>query len=159
VAFDLAESENQHFLLDVNTALFPPPAPAPAAEGEGEGKEESKEQAPAQPAAPQAEEEDWSTRPVPEGAHADYWKRKRQIKAVLVDGFSIDLTLDFLYRQNNTDLLILKNIKVSGKPVIPPCHFHASRYAQSLIDCAVVVQNAIENRNSVLHGATIVTHG
>lgn len=52
------------------------------------------------------------------------------LKQVLLEGFSIDLTLDFLYRQNNTDLLILKNIKT-----------------------------AIENRNSVLHGATVIAHG
>ena len=37
MAFDLVESENQHFLLDVNTALFsPPPSTAPAEEGKQE---------------------------------------------------------------------------------------------------------------------------
>lgn len=35
---------------------------------------------------------------------------------MLLEGFSIDLTLDFLYRHNNTDLLILKNIKVGHPP-------------------------------------------
>ena len=63
-------------------------------------------------------EEDLSNRPVPEGAHADYWKRMALLKQVLSEGFSIDLTLDFLYRQNNTDLLILKNIKVCLEHVL-----------------------------------------
>ncbi len=134
VAFDLVESENQHFLIDVNAVLFPPEATAVVPAG---GAEESKEvggeaaataAAPAPASAPAAAPAE--PKPLPAGAHADYWKRHGQLKQVLVEGFSIDLTLDFLYRHNNTDLLILRNIKT-----------------------------AIENRNSVLHGATVIAHG
>jgi hypothetical protein len=38
VAFDLVESENQHFLLDVTTKLFASDAAAPAEETKGEGE-------------------------------------------------------------------------------------------------------------------------
>ena len=132
VAFELVESENQHFLLDVNTALFPPVATAVDASA-GENAEESKEGGGSvEPTSvlPAASETPVLAGSVPEGAPVEYLARKMQLKQILVDGFSIDLTLDFLYRHNNTDLLILRNIKT-----------------------------AIENRNSVLHGATVVAHG
>lgn len=132
VAFDLVESENQHFLIDVNAVLFPPEAApvVPAAAG-GSGAEESKEAgAGATPAASAAAAATpVEAKPVPAGAHPEYWTRHGQLRQVLVEGFSTDLTLDFLYRHNDTDLLILRQIKT-----------------------------AIENRNSVLHGATVVAH-
>lgn len=108
VAFDLVESENQHFLLDVNNVLFSSSSSSATTTPEGtEGEAKAAEGEGATAAAAPVED-----KPLPEGAHPDYWKRMAQLKQVLLEGFSIDLTLDFLYRQNNTDLLILKNIKV-----------------------------------------------
>lgn len=131
VAFDLVESENQHFLIDVNAVLFPPVAvPVPIVAVEGAGAEESKEAgADVAAAAEAAAAISTEAKPVPAGAHPDYWTRHGRLHQVLVEGFSTDLTLDFLYRHNDTDLLILRQIKA-----------------------------AIENRNSVLHGATVVAH-
>lgn len=86
--------------------------------------------------------------PVPSGAHADYWKRMGQLKGVLVEGFSIDLTLDFLYRHNNTDLLILKNIKVPEGGTPQAFHsfsramlfpFFPKTHAHCLILCGCIV--------------------
>ena len=38
------------------------------------------------------------------------WTRMDTLKKILNDGFIIELTLDFLYRLNNTDFLILQNL-------------------------------------------------
>ena len=35
-----------------------------------------------------------------------------KLKLVLVGGFGVDLSLNFMYKQSATDLLILKRIKV-----------------------------------------------
>lgn len=56
--------------------------------------------------------------------------RMDKLRQVLVDGFGIDLSLNFLYKMNKTDLLLMKNIK-----------------------------GALETRNSVLHNVTVVAHG
>jgi len=122
VSLDLVESENQKFLLEVVQA-FPELQPAkpaeaePAAEGEeGENKqEEKKEEAAAMTDAPEANEE--------------VETRMCHLRRVLSENFSTDLALNFLYGQNNTDLLVLKKIKT-----------------------------AVEGRNSVLHNATVVAH-
>ncbi|CAN0343295.1 unnamed protein product, partial [Phaeothamnion confervicola] len=73
--------------------------------------------------------------PVPAAADAaedeGYWARVEKLRRILVGGFGTDLALSFLCKKSDTDLLILKNVKT-----------------------------AIEgNRNSVLHNATVVTHG
>ena len=56
--------------------------------------------------------------------------RLDKLRQVLVDGFGIDLSLNFLYKMNKTDLLLMKTIK-----------------------------GALETRNSVLHNVTVVAHG
>ena len=61
--------------------------------------------------------------------NAEYTERIKKLRKVLVEGFDIDLTLNFLYKQCQTDLLILGNIK-----------------------------SATENRGAVLHNATVVAH-
>jgi len=58
-----------------------------------------------------------------------YADRKQKLKTILTGETTINLFLDFLFRNNNTDTLILKNIKT-----------------------------ALENRSSVLHTATIITN-
>lgn len=115
VAFDLAENENQAFLLSVHNAL-PTPAPAPDAV-----VAPATDSAAPTPAAPPAV--------VPANAPADYWSRMEKLKLILSGDFLVDLHLDFLYRQSDSDPLIMKTIKT-----------------------------AVENRNSVLHHSAVIAH-
>ena len=42
----------------------------------------------------------------------EFWDRIDKLTLVLVGGFGIDLSLNFMYSKTETDFLILKNIKV-----------------------------------------------
>eukprot|EP00742_Colponemidia_sp_Colp-10_P001792 GILJ01001916.1.p1 GENE.GILJ01001916.1~~GILJ01001916.1.p1 ORF type:complete len:980 (-),score=200.10 GILJ01001916.1:129-3032(-) len=53
----------------------------------------------------------------------------QQLRSILAGTVAIELGLEFLYRNNHTDLLVLKNVK-----------------------------NALDSRNSVTHSATVFTH-
>uniref|UniRef100_K3WVQ1 Uncharacterized protein n=1 Tax=Globisporangium ultimum (strain ATCC 200006 / CBS 805.95 / DAOM BR144) TaxID=431595 RepID=K3WVQ1_GLOUD len=116
VAFDLSENENQKFLLNVHNALPSPPKADAAAD---ESKTDGAAAAPADNGPPT----------VPVGASADYWERIAKLKLILSGEFLVDLNLDFLYRQNDSDPLIMKTIKT-----------------------------AVENRNSVLHHSAVIAH-
>lgn len=59
----------------------------------------------------------------------EYNQKIEKLKTILSGETTINLYLDFLFRNNHTDLLILKNIK-----------------------------NTVESRSSVLHTATIFAH-
>ena len=66
-----------------------------------------------------------------ETLHDDaYWGRMDRLKEILSGSLSIELYLSFLYHHNHADLLILKNAK-----------------------------DALPERNSVLHNATVAAHG
>lgn len=137
IAFDLVESEHQDFIMEVNKHL--PQKKAPDSE---EAQEETKDSAEAgevagatervetaQPAAAASSMElDGEARSVEESE--EFIGRIDKLRQVLVDGFGIDLSLNFLYKMNKTDLLLMKNIK-----------------------------GALETRNSVLHNVTVVAHG
>lgn len=139
IAFDLVESEHQHFVMEVNKNLpqkkTPEAEPADAAEEKKDGAEAGAEAAapaegedsapPAPPAATGMEMDDEG----PEESE-EFSGRMEKLRQVLVDGFGIDLSLNFLYKMNQTDLLLMKNIK-----------------------------GALETRNSVLHNVTVVAHG
>lgn len=124
VAFDLTENENQKFLMNVYHSLPSPPTAAASSTAE-EAKTDDATAAPAPaPAAASS-----TPPPVPAGASADYWEKLEKLKIILSGEFVVDLTLDFLYRQNDSDPLIMKTIKT-----------------------------AVENRNSVLHHSAVVAH-
>ena len=59
-----------------------------------------------------------------------YHERIDKLRRILIDGFDVDLTLNFLFKQSHTDLSILKDIKT-----------------------------ATEGRSNVLHNATVIAHG
>lgn len=144
IAFDLVESEHQHFVMEVNKNLpqkkTPEAEPADAAEEKRENAEAGTEAALAAPPGPSEE----SASPAPAAATGmemdgedegpeeseEFLGRMEKLRQVLVDGFGIDLSLNFLYKMNQTDLLLMKNIK-----------------------------GALETRNSVLHNVTVVAHG
>lgn len=137
IAFDLVESEHQHFILEVNKHL--PQKDSGSGEtkdslGEqdhatetGEGTAGSSEVAAAPAGGTSGMEVDGEVR----GAESEVFSgRMDKLRQVLVEGFGIDLSLNFLYKMNRTDLLLMKTIK-----------------------------GALETRNSVLHNATVVAHG
>ncbi|RCV29543.1 hypothetical protein SETIT_6G022000v2 [Setaria italica] len=132
-AFDLAENENQAFLLNVRNHL--------------DGLSSARAEPDSGPALPNDQAANTSTEPtgdvqmgedvnMPNGsalavdpnkvAHAD---RLTKLKNILSGETSIQLTLQFLYSHNRSDLLILKTIK-----------------------------QAVEMRNSVCHSATICSN-
>ncbi|CAM9153706.1 unnamed protein product [Pylaiella littoralis] len=142
IAFDLVESEHQHFVMEVNKHLpQKTPEDKPAGEEGKEGAEAGEaaavsptggqEQALAAPAAATSgmELEGEGESDGPEESQ-EFSGRMDKLRQVLVDGFGIDLSLNFLYKMNKTDLLLMKNIK-----------------------------GALETRNSVLHNVTVVAHG
>ncbi|RHY32693.1 hypothetical protein DYB32_002344, partial [Aphanomyces invadans] len=63
------------------------------------------------------------------GASAPASPRLEKLQQILQGDFSVDLLLDFLFRQNQSDPLVMKNIKT-----------------------------AVENRNSVLHNSAVCAH-
>eukprot|EP00903_Cladosiphon_okamuranus_P016673 g15374.t1 len=134
IAFDLVESEHQHFVMEVNKNLPQKKAqeaePADGAEEKKEGTEAGTEEAAssAPPAATGMEMDGEDEGGAEE--NEEFLGRMQKLRQVLVDGFGIDLSLNFLYKMNQTDLLLMKNIK-----------------------------GALEARNSVLHNVTVVAHG
>jgi 26S proteasome regulatory subunit N2 len=126
VGFDLCENENQEFLLNVEKALPRTPlerkmaAEAAAKEAAGDDDAEPK---------PDEEPAEVPAGDLPESDDDPVWGRMKQMRAILVDGVSVDLYLDFLYRNNKADLLLLKKFK-----------------------------DGLPKKNSVLHGATITCH-
>ncbi|CAM9742191.1 unnamed protein product, partial [Choristocarpus tenellus] len=128
IAFDLVESEDQHFLMEVNKHLPQKSIAAGAPEAgieEGKGEEGGAKEGEVAAVASANEME------VSEDGEQskEFMGRLEKLQQVLSDGFSIDLSLNFLYKMNQTDLLILMNIK-----------------------------SALETRNSVLHNVTVVAH-
>ncbi|CAM9505548.1 unnamed protein product, partial [Discosporangium mesarthrocarpum] len=127
IAFDLVESEHQHFLLEVNKKL------PQKKQSSGAGTEEAKGGVDGEASAPGSGEPAGSSMDVDRDGELEeseeFQGRLEKLRQVLCEGFSVDLSLNFLYKMNNTDLLILNNIK-----------------------------SAVEARNSVLHNVTVVAH-
>lgn len=144
IAFDLVESEHQHFVMEVNKHMPQKRSPeAEAAEGAEEKKDGEEASTEAAASTPDGGGDASPAVPAPaassmeldgEGGGAEeseeFLGRMDKLRQVLVDGFGIDLSLNFLYKMNKTDLLLMKNIK-----------------------------GALETRNSVLHNVTVVAHG
>jgi 26S proteasome regulatory subunit N2 len=104
IAFDLCESDIQHFLLGIRNGLpaiaserQPEPAAAPPA---AEGDTEMKDEAAAPPAVPEPTEEEKKLE-----------ARVKNLRSILSGEKTIGITLEFLFTNNNTDMLILNNMK------------------------------------------------
>ncbi|CAM9481810.1 unnamed protein product, partial [Ectocarpus sp. 13 AM-2016] len=140
IAFDLVESEHQHFVMEVNKHMPQKKATkvvaaAESGEEKKEGTEGDAEAAAAAPAEGEVAAAAASGMEVDSEVHEpeeseEFLGRMDKLRQVLVDGFGTDLSLNFLYKMNKTDLLLMKNIK-----------------------------GALETRNSVLHNVTVVAHG
>ncbi|PPS10283.1 hypothetical protein GOBAR_AA10365 [Gossypium barbadense] len=156
VAFDLVENEHQAFLLNVRDRL-PPPKSLPS-ESEQPGSTDS---APAQnenSTASDVQMTDGSSASMTNMHDADpnevvYAERLNKIKGILSGETSIQLTLQFLYSHNKSDLLILKTIKQSVEMRNSVCHT-ATIYANAIMHAGTTVDTFLRENLDWLSRAT-----
>ncbi|XP_031266971.1 26S proteasome non-ATPase regulatory subunit 1 homolog A [Pistacia vera] len=152
VAFDLVENEHQAFLLNVRDHL-PVPKSLPS---------ESTESAPAQNESTAAAEDVQMTDGTPasnanvqetDPKEVSYAERLNKIRGILSGETSIQLTLQFLYSHNKSDLLILKTIKQSVEMRNSVCH-SATIYANAIMHAGTTVDTFLRENLDWLSRAT-----
>ncbi|WZZ55053.1 hypothetical protein YC2023_055160 [Brassica napus] len=162
IAFDLVENEHQAFLLSVRDRL---PAPktrivetvqtveiTDAPNENPSGDVQMADGAPAPTPAP-------APAPAPTVVHetdpvdATYAERLTKIKGILSGETSIQLTLQFLYSHNKSDLLILKTIKQSVEMRNSVCH-SATIYANAIMHAGTTVDTFLRENLDWLSRAT-----
>ncbi|KAJ3693473.1 hypothetical protein LUZ60_008953 [Juncus effusus] len=154
IAFDLVENENQAFLLSVKNLLNPNPVslnPAPA-------NPITENPAPNEDAQMGDETEPLLAAPTESAAELDpqevlQAERFNKIKGILSGETSIQLTLQFLYSHNRSDLLILKTIKQSVEMRNSVCH-SATICANALMHAGTTVDTFLRENLEWLSRAT-----
>ncbi|KAK6161825.1 hypothetical protein DH2020_005206 [Rehmannia glutinosa] len=157
IAFDLVENEHQAFLLKVRDQLSSPKT------------QPSEPVQPSESAQPDstASENAVASEDVPmtDGTQADnnatitdpreaiYAERLTKIRGILSGETSIKLTLQFLYSQNKSDLLILKTIKQSVEMRNSVCH-SATIYANAIMHAGTTVDTFLRENLDWLSRAT-----
>ncbi|OAY28247.1 26S proteasome non-ATPase regulatory subunit 1 homolog A [Manihot esculenta] len=157
IAFDLVENEHQAFLLNVRDCLSVP-------------KSQSSESVQPKSSDPDSAQNDNSTASedvqMTEGTSASipivqeadpneaiYAERLTKIKGILSGETSIQLTLQFLYSHNKSDLLILKTIKQSVEMRNSVCH-SATIYANAIMHAGTTVDTFLRENLDWLSRAT-----
>ncbi|KAG9153090.1 hypothetical protein Leryth_012355 [Lithospermum erythrorhizon] len=155
IAFDLVGNEQQAFLLNVINRLPSPMSNTPV----------SAEQAPTESDfllrylasqdspmtdGPQLSAENTASEDPEE---ATYVERLNKLKGILSGETSIELTLQFLYRRNKSDLLILKTIKKSGQTRKSVCH-SATIHANAIMHAGTTVDTFLRENLDWLSRAT-----
>ncbi|ONI26141.1 hypothetical protein PRUPE_1G006500 [Prunus persica] len=183
IAFDLIENEHQAFLLNVRNRLSPPKIqPSESAQPESAQPEsaqpQSSEAAQSESNAAQGEsnaaqsesnaaqnESSAEDVQMTDGSstsnatvHEDpkeviYSERLTKIKGILSGETSIQLTLQFLYSHNKSDLLILKTIKQSVEMRNSVCH-SATIYANAIMHAGTTVDTFLRENLDWLSRAT-----
>ncbi|GJY52823.1 26S proteasome non-ATPase regulatory subunit 1 homolog A [Tanacetum coccineum] len=154
IAFDLIENEHQAFLLSVRDQLSSPklkPEQPKATEtdtaqsGNASVSEDTQ----------MTEETEAPVAVVPESdpAEVTYAERLTKMKGILSGETSIQLTLQFLYSHNKSDLLILKTIKQSIEMRNSVCH-SATIYANALMHAGTTVDTFLRENLDWLSRAT-----
>ncbi|KAG6726125.1 hypothetical protein I3842_02G065500 [Carya illinoinensis] len=157
IAFDLVENEHQAFLLSVRDRLSIP---------------KTKPSEPVQPGPiePDSSQNENSTAPgdvqMSDGSSPSnlnvfetdpkeviYAERLTKIKGILSGETSIQLTLQFLYSHNKSDLLILKTIKQSVEMRNSVCH-SATIYANAVMHAGTTVDTFLRENLDWLSRAT-----
>ncbi|KVI08364.1 26S proteasome regulatory complex, non-ATPase subcomplex, Rpn2/Psmd1 subunit [Cynara cardunculus var. scolymus] len=155
IAFDLVENEHQAFLLSVRNGLSSPKLPAPpvttvtetdsAQSGNPSMSEDT--QITAETQAPNA------TVPEIDPGELTYAEELTKLREILSGETSIQLTLQFLYSHNKSDLLILKTIKQSVEMRNSVCH-SATIYANAIMHAGTTVDTFLRENLDWLGRAT-----
>ncbi|XP_058102594.1 26S proteasome non-ATPase regulatory subunit 1 homolog A-like [Magnolia sinica] len=174
IAFDLVENEHQAFLLNVRDRL-PDPKPQSSSRLNPEQSPEVVEPPSSAPdsaqngnaitgnTSPTGTSEDVH---MTDGSHAPngnvhamdpievaYAEKLAKIKGILSGETSIQLTLQFLYGHNRSDLLILKTIKQSVEMRNSVCH-SATIYANAIMHAGTTVDTFLRENLDWLSRAT-----
>ncbi|GER45796.1 26S proteasome non-ATPase regulatory subunit [Striga asiatica] len=157
IAFDLVENEHQAFLLKVRDQL---PSPKPQPSVPVQSSETAHPDSTASVDAVASEDVQMI-----DGAQADsnlkltdtrqavYAERLTKIRGILSGETSIQLTLQFLYSHNKSDLLILKTIKQSVEMRNSVCH-SATIYANAIMHAGTTVDTFLRENLDWLSRAT-----
>ncbi|KAK6265995.1 hypothetical protein QUC31_016832 [Theobroma cacao] len=157
VAFDLVENEHQAFLLNVRDRLSAPKSlpseslqpvandPAPAQNENSTDPEDVQMTDGSAAATTNVHEAD--------PKEVMYAERLTKIKGILSGETSIQLTLQFLYSHNKSDLLILKTIKQSVEMRNSICH-GATIYANAIMHAGTTVDTFLRDNLDWLSRAT-----
>ncbi|XP_011073786.1 26S proteasome non-ATPase regulatory subunit 1 homolog A [Sesamum indicum] len=155
IAFDLVENEHQAFLLKVRDKL-------PSARSQPLGPVQSGSPQPDSVPSGNVLSEDVQ---MTDGTQADggatspdpsevvYAERLTKIRGILSGETSIQLTLQFLYSHNKSDLLILKTIKQSVEMRNSVCH-SATIYANAIMHAGTTVDTFLRENLDWLSRAT-----
>ncbi|KAF8014262.1 hypothetical protein BT93_H0182 [Corymbia citriodora subsp. variegata] len=157
IAFDLVENEHQAFLLNVRDRLSVSTSRAQESGQPGQNEADA-----AQNESPAASEDVAMT----DGSHTSdatvqqvdpneviYAERLQKIRGLLSGETSIQLTLQFLYSHNKSDLLILKTIKQSVEMRNSVCH-SATIYANAIMHAGTTVDTFLRENLDWLSRAT-----
>ncbi|PQM41990.1 26S proteasome non-ATPase regulatory subunit 1 homolog A-like [Prunus yedoensis var. nudiflora] len=153
IAFDLIENEHQAFLLSVRKRLSPP-KPQPSESPQPESSEAAPNENSAQEDVQMTDGGPASNVSVLEDPNeVMYSERLTKIKGILSGETSIQLTLQFLYSHNKSDLLILKTIKQSVEMRNSVCH-SATIYANAIMHAGTTVDTFLRENLDWLSRAT-----
>ncbi|XP_022722728.1 26S proteasome non-ATPase regulatory subunit 1 homolog A-like [Durio zibethinus] len=157
VAFDLVENEHQAFLLNVRDRLSAPKSPPSESlqPGSTDIASAQNENSTAQEDVQMTDGSSTVTTNVPEADPKEvmYAERLAKIKGILSGETSIQLTLQFLYSHNKSDLLILKTIKQSVEIRNSVCH-SATIYANAIMHAGTTVDTFLRDNLDWLSRAT-----
>ncbi|KAG4999307.1 26S proteasome non-ATPase regulatory subunit 1 A [Glycine soja] len=156
IAFDLVENEHQAFLLNVRDRLAPPKS-QPSESSQPKPSETASTQnasASGQDDVQMADDDSAPMVNVPEDPiETMYAERLNKIRGILSGETSIQLTLQFLYSHNKSDLLILKTIKQSVEMRNSVCH-SATIYANAIMHAGTTVDTFLRENLDWLSRAT-----
>uniref|UniRef100_A0A803LZB2 26S proteasome non-ATPase regulatory subunit 1 homolog n=1 Tax=Chenopodium quinoa TaxID=63459 RepID=A0A803LZB2_CHEQI len=155
IAFDLVENEHQAFLLNVRDRLSRPKVSSPEVPISREPEPSQTENTIASEDVQMDEGTRVSETVVGEmdPTEARYAERLTKIKGILSGETSIQLTLQFLYSHNKSDLLILKTIKQSVEMRNSVCH-SATIYANAIMHAGTTVDTFLRENLDWLSRAT-----
>ncbi|XP_022733300.1 26S proteasome non-ATPase regulatory subunit 1 homolog A-like [Durio zibethinus] len=157
VAFDLVENEQQAFLLNVRDRLSAPKS-LPSESVQLGSRNPASAPNENSTAPEDAQMTDGSSAVTTNVLEADpkevmYAERLTKIKGILSGETSIQLTLQFLYSHNKSDLLILKTIKQSVEMRNSVCH-SATIYANAIMHAGTTVDTFLRDNLDWLSRAT-----
>ncbi|KAL9232768.1 hypothetical protein vseg_007838 [Gypsophila vaccaria] len=154
IAFDLVENEHQAFLLNVRDRL-PKPKSQPSDQPPRETDPTLTDDASASADVQMSDGASASSVNVREVGplEATYAERLTKIRGILSGETSIQLSLQFLYSHNKSDLLILKTIKQSVEIRNSVCH-SATIYANAIMHAGTTVDTFLRENLDWLSRAT-----